>query len=173
MRPKRKSSSLPAASGNAGEGWLAPFRVWVWSPKPPGRNPSLRQRGRSNARLDIFAGGFAVWPNRMEQRLFHWDHAEYTWPVVVMEAHTRVRWRDLRMDDPGLLSSTGLLFDVSGEIARCVIRRREERWVREALERAGLMVINVSHPGGEAPHRVPHLQLGPYASSVPASIVED
>ena len=173
MRAKRKPSFLPVASRNVGEGWLAPFRVWVWSPTPPGRDPGLRQRGRSNARLEIFAGGFAVWPNRIEQRIFHWDHAAYRWPVVVMETHTRVRWRDLRMSDPGLLPSTGLLFDVSGEIARCVMRRREERWVRQALERAGLTVIDVSHPGGEAPHRVPRLQLGPHASAVPASIVGD
>jgi hypothetical protein len=123
--------------------------------------------------LDIFAGGFVVWPNRWEQRRFGWTHAEYTWPVVVMETHTRVRWRDLRMDDPGLLTSQGLLFDVSGELARCVIRRRAVGWVRQALARAGLTVIDVRHPGGEAPHRVPRPRLGPNALAVPASIVDD
>jgi hypothetical protein len=139
--------------------WTAVFKAWVWSP-PRNSATDLRQRGYSNALLTVYPGGFAIRPNWLERRMFGWQFADYAWPAVVIETHTPLR-------------SAGVLFEISGRLARCAVKHSEHERLSGTLARAGLTVIEVKHRGREAPHQVPRVTLGPRASDVPASIVED
>jgi hypothetical protein len=141
--------------------WTERFRVWVWSP-PGGRLFGLldmRQRGYSNAALEVYPGGFTVRPNRLEQAMYGWREANYTWPVVVVET--------LRP-----LGTCGPLFEISGRLARCSVLLQRERLLR-ALERAELTIVQTTRWGREAPHPVPRERLGVHATEVPDSIIGD
>jgi len=135
--------------GEANE-WVAAFRAWVWKPD------SVRIRGISTARLEIYPGGFAVRPRASLQRWSGWPVVEYRWPAVVIETLIP-------------LGGPGLLFEMSGRLARCVVRRDADR-VRGALARAGLAMIEVRRWGWEASRVVPAHVLGEHAGDVPRAV---
>ena len=126
--------------------WTEAFKAWVWSPPGARRLGQLnvRQRGYANAVLEIHPAGFTVRANRLEQIAYGWRQAEYGGP--------------------------GLLFDISGDLARCSVRFQRERLL-PALERAGLAVVEVRRWGWEAPQQVSRALLGVDAGEVLDSII--
>ncbi len=133
--------------------WVETFNVWVW--EPPYFRP--RVRGLCNAALYIRPGAFTVEARRFYSYISGWRAVEYRWPAVVVET--------LRpLGDPGLL------FEMSGKLARCQVRRDGAR-LRQALDSAGFAVIEVRHWGWEKPHPVAASELGGHAGSVPRSVV--
>ncbi len=68
------------------------------------------------------------------------------------------------------LRSPGLLFEMTGRLARCGLRYEAGR-LRPALSRAGLSIIEVTHWGSEAPRSVTKKVLGSHAAEVPAAVI--
>lgn len=141
---------MPTVSEDA---WIEEFKAWVWEP-PYWR---LRVRGLSNATLCVRPGGFTLKPRRLYDRISGWCEITYEWPVVVLETLLPFR-------------SPGLLFEMSGRLARCSVNYEAAR-LRAALERADLSVIDVKHWGWEAPRPVAEAVLGEHLAEVPAAVV--
>jgi hypothetical protein len=139
--------------GATDEDWVETFSAWVW--EPPFER--MRVRGLSNATLFIRPGRFTVEARRYYRRIGGWDQLAYDWPTVVVET--------LRP-----LGGPGLLFEMSGKLARCAVQFQGQR-LRGALSRAGFVVIEWSHWGWEAPRRVPPDVIGEQAANVPAVVV--
>jgi hypothetical protein len=59
-----------------------------------------------------------------------------------------------------------------GRLARCAVQF-EGRRLRAALERAGLMTIEVRRLGWEAPHRVDATVLGAHVTDLPRVVVRE
>ena len=143
---------LPKPDGGDDD-WVESFPAWVWEP-PYFR---VRLRGLYTADLHVRRGGFTVEPRRLLRYVRRWQHIDYDWPAVVVETLLP-------------LGGPGLLFEMSGRLARCQVRREGAR-LREALSRAGLAVVEFRHWGWEAPRRVPPDVLGEQAANVPAVVV--
>ena len=138
---------------SAEDKWVEEFKAWVWEP-PYWR---VRVRGLPNARLYIRRGGFALQARRFYPRLLGWHEITCEWPAVVLETLLPFR-------------SPGLLFEMSGKLARCSLRYEAGR-LRPALSQAGLSVIEVKHWGWEAPRPVARAVLGEHLAEVPPAVI--
>jgi hypothetical protein len=138
---------------SAGGEWTEEFKAWVWEP-PYWR---VRVRGLSNAVLEVRPGGFTLRARHLYERISGWREITYEWPAVVLETLLPFR-------------SPGLLFEMSGQLARCGLRYEAGR-LRPALNRAGISIIEVKHWGWEAPRPVVRTALGEHVAEVPAAVI--
>jgi hypothetical protein len=111
----------------------------------------------SNATLYIRPGRFTVEARRFCQRIGGWREVEYERAAVVVERLLP-------------LGGSGLLFEMSGKLARCTVPRQDAR-LRDALKRAGFSVVEVRRWGWEKPHLVAASLLGVRAAGVPRAVV--
>jgi len=132
--------------------WVESFKVRVWEP------PYLRARvrGVSNATLYVRPGRFTLEARRFYQRIGGWQEIEYEWPAVVVETLLP-------------LGGPGLLFEMSGKLARCALPRQGAR-LRHVLHRAGFSVVEVRRWGWEAPRLVDPSVLGEHVGGVPRAV---
>ncbi len=135
------------------EDWVETFKAWVW--EPPFER--MRVRGLSNATLFVCPGRFTMQARRFYRRIGGWEQVEYDWPAVVIET--------LRP-----IGGPGLLFEMSTKLARCAVPRQGAR-LRNALNRAGFVVVEFRHRGWEARRRVPADVVGGEAANVPRAIL--
>jgi hypothetical protein len=114
-------------------------------------------RGLTNATLFIRPGGFTMEARPFYRRIGGWEELSYDWPAVVVET--------LRP-----FSGSGLLFEMSGKLARCAVQFQGAR-LRAAVNRAGFVVVEWRHWGWEAPCRVPPDVIGEQAANVPHAVM--
>lgn len=142
--------TVPASDSSSD--WVETFKAWVWEP------PYMRWRVRGffNATLFIRPGRFTMEARPFYRRVSGWEKLDYDWPTVVVET--------LRP-----LGGSGLLFEMSGQVARCAVQFQGAR-LRAALSRAGFVVVEWSHWGWEAPRQVPEAVIGEQVVNVPRAV---